>query len=208
MQSLMKAMCRSNGAAAIALLVAAAAAEAQTPDAIAGSTSRVALVVGNSAYRAVGALPNPANDAELVAEKLWEAGFEVIETIDGDREKMLADLATFRSRLREGSEALFYYAGHGVQIGGRNYLLPVSVAPKSVEDLKDQAIDAQLFVDIMSNSGAKLNIVLLDACRNNPFGEIAEEEADTIASRAISLGASKEEVSRGLEQLSKPTFSM
>jgi|GEM_PF-1795862 len=177
--------------------------QAQTADALSGSTSRVALVVGNSAYRAVGALPNPVNDAELVAEKLWEAGFEVIETIDGDREKMLADLATFRSRLREGSEALFYYAGHGVQIGGRNYLLPVSVAPSSVEELIDQSIDAQLFVDIMSNSGAKLNIVLLDACRNNPFGEIAEEETEAIASRAISLGASRDEVSRGLEQLAQ-----
>ncbi|MEM8700504.1 MAG: caspase family protein [Pseudomonadota bacterium] len=194
---------KSTGALAIAAVFFLAPAEAQTTDALAGSTSRVALVIGNSAYQSVAALPNPVNDAELVAEKLWEAGFEVIETLDGDREKMLADLATFRSRLREGSEALFYYAGHGVQIGGRNYLLPVSVAPRSVEELVDQSIDAQLFVDIMSNSGAKLNIVLLDACRNNPFGEITDQETETIASRAISLGASREEVSRGLEQLSQ-----
>ncbi|TYC55696.1 caspase-1, p20 [Rhodobacterales bacterium] len=200
MQKSLRGLLQSTAAATFAVLVIFAPARAQTP---AESTSRVALVIGNSAYRAVAALPNPANDAELVAERLWEAGFEVIETIDGDREKMLADLATFRSRLREGSEALFYYAGHGVQIGGRNYLLPVSVAPKSVEDLLDQAIDAQLFVDIMANSGAKLNIILLDACRNNPFGEIDEDEADVIASRAISLGASREEVSRGLEALSQ-----
>ncbi|MEL7527061.1 MAG: caspase family protein [Pseudomonadota bacterium] len=194
---------KSTGALAFAAVVLIAPAKAQTTDALAGSTSRVALVIGNSAYQSVAPLPNPVNDAELVAEKLWEAGFEVIETLDGDREKMLADLATFRSRLREGSEALFYYAGHGVQIGGRNYLLPVSVAPRSVEELVDQSIDAQLFVDIMSNSGAKLNIVLLDACRNNPFGEITDAETETIASRAISLGASREEVSRGLEQLSQ-----
>jgi len=198
-----RGLLQSTSAAAVAILIVFGPARAQTPDALANSTSRVAMVVGNSAYRTVGALPNPKNDAELVAEKLWEAGFEVIETIDADREKMLADLATFRSRLRKGSEALFYYAGHGVQIDGRNYLLPVSVAPTSVEDLKEQAIDAQLFVDIMANSGAKLNIVLLDACRNNPFGEIEEAEEEAIESRAISLGASREEVSRGLELLSR-----
>lgn len=203
MQQPMRFLLRSASAAAFAVLLLFEPVRAQTPDALAGSTSRVALVVGNSAYRSVAPLPNPVNDAELVAEKLWEAGFEVIETVDGDREKMLADLATFRSRLREGSEALFYFAGHGVQIGGRNYLLPVSVAPQSVEELIAQSIDAQLFVDIMANSGAKLNIVLLDACRNNPFGEITEAETETIASRAISLGASREEVSRGLEQLSQ-----
>ncbi|WP_299473252.1 caspase family protein [uncultured Roseibium sp.] len=203
MQQPIRFLLKSTSVVAVAVMVLLGPAEAQTSDALANSTSRVALVIGNSAYRSVAPLPNPVNDAELVAERLWEAGFEVIETIDGDREKMLADLATFRSRLREGSEALFYYAGHGVQIGGRNYLLPVSVAPKSVEELIEQSIDAQLFVDIMSNSGAKLNIVLLDACRNNPFGEITAEETDTIASRAISLGASREEVSRGLEQLSE-----
>ena len=74
---------------------------------------RVALVIGNSAYVSVEALPNPSNDARLVAEKLWLAGFEVIESIDSDRATMLADIATFQSRLRDGSEALFYYAGHG-----------------------------------------------------------------------------------------------
>lgn len=203
MQRPMRFLLKTTSAISVAVVLLCAPSYAQTPDALANSTSRVALVIGNSAYRSVAPLPNPVNDAELVAEKLWEAGFEVIETIDGDREKMLADLATFRSRLREGSEALFYYAGHGVQVGGRNYLLPVSVAPQSVEELIDQSIDAQLFVDIMSNSGAKLNIVLLDACRNNPFGEITDEEAETIVSRAISLGASQEEVSRGLEQLSQ-----
>jgi TPR repeat protein len=162
---------------------------------------RIAMVVGNSNYVSVSALPNPANDAHAVAEKLWESGFEVIETIDADREKMLADLATFRSRLREGSEALFFYAGHGVQINGRNYLIPVSASPASVADLTAQSIDAQLFVDIMANSGAKLNLVMLDACRNNPFTEITQAETSVIETRALSIGASKQEVARGLEAL-------
>jgi TPR repeat protein len=172
--------------------------EVGTPD---GPAPRVALVIGNSAYSSVSALPNPANDAQIVAEKLWEAGFEVIESIDADRETMLADLATFESRLREGSEALFFYAGHGVQIDGRNWLLPVSVAPSSVEELKAQSVDAQLVVDVMANSGAKLNLILLDACRNNPFKTVTESEVQAIASRAITIGASAEEVSRGLTLL-------
>lgn len=165
--------------------------------------SRVALVIGNSAYQHVEQLPNPANDALLIAEKLWESGFEVIETIDADRETMLADLATFRSRLRDGSEALFFYAGHGVQIDGRNYLLPVSVAPSSLEDLRAQSVDAQLFVDIMGGSGARLNIVLLDACRNNPFVDINAENVDDIATRAITIGQSRDDVQRGLRLLSE-----
>ena len=168
-----------------------------------GVAPRVAMVVGNSNYQSVLALPNPANDARIIAEKLWESGFEVIETIDGDREEMLADLATFRSRLREGSEALFFYAGHGVQVNGRNYLIPVSAAPSSVENLVDQSIDAQLFVDIMSNSGARLNLVMLDACRNNPFAEIAEADTTEIETRALAIGASQEEVARGLKALAR-----
>lgn len=188
---------------AVAVLVLFSAGQSGAQDTVAPGASRIALVMGNSAYQNVAPLPNPANDARLIAEKLWESGFEVIESIDVDRETMLADLATFRSRLREGSEALFYYAGHGVQIGGRNYLLPVSVAPSSIDDLRAQSVDAQLFVDIMDRSGARLNIILLDACRNNPFNGIDAEDADQIATRAISIGQSREEVQRGLTLLSE-----
>jgi uncharacterized protein len=164
---------------------------------------RVALVIGNSAYQNVTPLPNPGNDAQIIAEKLWESGFEVIESIDADRETMLASLATFRSRLRDGSEAVVYYAGHGVRIGSRNYLLPVSVSPTSVEELKAQSIDAQLFINVMNESGAKLNIILLDACRNNPFDHMEDNDAERIASRAISVGASRDAVMQGLAELSE-----
>ncbi|MEO0634016.1 MAG: caspase family protein, partial [Pseudomonadota bacterium] len=98
---------------------------------------------------------------------------------------------------------LFFYSGHGVQVGGRNYLLPVSVTPSSVDDLRAQSVDAQLFVDIMDGSGARLNIILLDACRNNPFAGIEAEDADEIATRAITIGQSREEVQRGLVLLSE-----
>ncbi|MGP3698916.1 caspase family protein [Rhodobacter sp. NSM] len=190
-------------AAVLLVLICSGGDVAAQEDVLQGPPPRVAMVVGNSGYLNVPPLPNPAGDAELVAEKLWESGFEVIETIDADRETMLADLATFRSRLREGSEALFFYAGHGVQIGGRNYLLPVSVAPSSIEELKAQSVDAQLFLDVMAGSGARLNLVLLDACRNNPFVAIPKGDATSIETRAISIGASREAVERGLKDLAE-----
>ncbi len=192
---------RRIGTLALALWFPAFAVLAQESAPV-GPAPRVALVIGNSAYVNVNALPNPTNDARLIAEKLWQAGFEVIESTDADKATMLADLASFQSRLREGSEAVFYYAGHGVQIGGRNYLLPVSIAPTSVEDLKAQSVDAQMVVDIMSNSGAKLNLILLDACRNNPFNSISQDDAAKIASRSIALGGTKEDATRGLTLLS------
>lgn len=78
------------------------------------------MIIGNSDNLNVTPLPNSGNDAQIIAEKLWESGFEVIEGIDSDRETMLARLATFRSRLRDGSEAVVICAGHGVRIGSRN----------------------------------------------------------------------------------------
>lgn len=182
-----------------AWIVIAPGAHAQQGDL--APAPRVALVIGNSAYDSVTALPNPVNDAQIIAEKLWESGFEVIESLDADRETMLSNLATFRSRLRDGSEAVVYYAGHGVRIGSRNYLLPVSVAPSSVDELVAQSIDAQLLINVMNDSGAKLNIVMLDACRNNPFDQIGSDQTERIASRALSIGASRDAVMQGLEAL-------
>jgi TPR repeat protein/uncharacterized caspase-like protein len=197
-------MFRAQFLTAVAALISLFLVGAASPlEAQAGSQSgsRVALVIGNSDYQAVQSLPNAASDASLIAQKLWESGFEVIESIDSDREEMLSDLALFRSRLREGSEAVLYYAGHGVRIGSRNYLLPVSVVASSVEELTSQSIDAQLFVDMMNGSGANINIILLDACRNNPFEQIGDKEADRIATRAIEIGVSRQAVVDGLEAL-------
>ncbi|MEM7023888.1 MAG: caspase family protein, partial [Pseudomonadota bacterium] len=87
---------------------------------------RVALVIGNAAYEHLPSLDNPYNDAKGLAAALWQAGFETIELLDGSREEMVAAIATFASRLHSGTDAVFFYAGHGVQSGGGNYLLPVS----------------------------------------------------------------------------------
>ncbi len=184
----------------MAPMLAQAQDAAPESEGLTGAT-RVALVVGNSAYENVAPLVNPRNDAEVIAEKLWESGFEVVEAIDADREEMLASLATFRSRLRQGSEAVFFYAGHGVRIGARNYLLPTSVSPSSVTELQNQSIDAQAIVDAMNESGARLNVVILDACRNNPFAEMDEDQVARVRSRAITIGASEEAAEQGLANL-------
>ncbi len=132
-------------------------------------------MIGNGRYQHLDQLANPANDARAVAADLWDLGFEVIEVIDADLGQTLAAMTTFAGRLRPGTEALFYYAGHAVQWKGANFLLPVSARVASNADLLNQAIDAGAVVRIMDKAGARLNIVILDSCRNNPFpGGIAE----------------------------------
>ncbi len=131
--------------------------------------ARKALVVGNSAYQA-GSLTNPENDAESMAEVLKSAGFEVILTTNRNLRQMESDLRSFRQSINKGDVALFFYAGHGVQVDGQNYLLPVDnkgIANNS--ELKRRAIDAQDYVNAMADSGASLNIIMLDACRDNPL---------------------------------------
>ncbi|MBU2959876.1 caspase family protein [Citreicella sp. C3M06] len=137
--------------------------------------TRIALVVGNSNYVAVTPLPNPASDARLVAATLRSLGFEVQELIDSDRTALVRGISQFGRSLRQaGPEAtgLFYYAGHGVQSFGSNYLLPVSVQLQDAADLDLVAVEVQSVLRQMSSAGNRTNIMILDACRNNPFSAI------------------------------------
>src|SRR5882757_2587213 len=134
---------------------------------------RVALVVGNSAYQNVSRLQNPKNDALLVADTLKRLGF----TLVGGQAQVELDKAGFDSAVqRFGSQsmgadvALFYYAGHGIQVRGTNYLVPVSANPAREADVDFQMVDVALVLRQMEGAGTRLNIVILDACRNNPFG--------------------------------------
>lgn len=134
---------------------------------------RIALVVGNSNYQSVASLNNPRNDAGLIAETLRKVGFTLI----GDRAQLDLDKPTFDKAIQTfGNEligadvALFYYAGHGVQIRNVNYLVPVSANPVREADVDFQMVDVNLILRQMEGSGTKLNLVILDACRNNPFG--------------------------------------
>ena len=134
---------------------------------------RVALVIGNAAY-AQAPLPNAANDATAMARVLRGLGFTVVELRDGT--KALMDAATARAcdllKGRDGT-GLLYYAGHGLQLDWRNFLLPVDAKPNSAADVPGQALDTQSTLEAFRAAGTRMNIVVLDACRDNPFGASA-----------------------------------
>ena len=149
-----------TGAIALLLWIAAAVAVAET---------RTALVIGNGAYRDA-PLRNPANDARDMAAKLRELGFQVIERTDADRQTMRQALREFEQQLRQRrGVGLFYYAGHGVQLKGQNYLIPVGVDIRQEFEIPDEGVDAEAVLRAMESAGNGFNIVILDACRNNPF---------------------------------------
>ncbi|MEO8241459.1 MAG: caspase family protein [bacterium] len=138
---------------------------------------RIALVVGNGAYQGVNPLTNPVNDAQLIADTLSGLGFEVTLVRDGSKAAMSQGVADFGQALRTaGPEAtgLFYYAGHGVQSFGKNYLLPVDARLSNAADLDLVAVDAESVLRQMASAHNKTNIFILDACRNNPFATIPD----------------------------------
>ncbi len=132
---------------------------------------RIALVVGNSAY-SNGPLLNPANDARLIASELHSAGFDVVTRINADQTTMKRAIEDFGERLQNAgpnSVGLFYYAGHGAQLNGRNYLIPTTARIEREGDMDIEAVSADWVLDEIRNAHNHLNIVVLDACRNNPF---------------------------------------
>ena len=134
---------------------------------------RIALVVGNSRYQNVAPLNNPRNDATLMAETLRGAGFTLVGNraqLDLDKTGFDRAVQDFGSQLIGANVALFYYSGHGMQIRGENYLVPISANPTREADVDFQMLNVALVLREMEGSGTKLNIVILDACRNNPFG--------------------------------------
>src|SRR5258708_487216 len=134
---------------------------------------RVALVVGNSAYQSVPRLENPRNDALLIADTLGRLGFVLIgggAQVDLDKAQFDSVVQRFGNQLIGADVALFYYAGHGLQVRGTNYLVPVTANPTRETDVDFQMVDVALVLRQMEGAGTKLNLVILDACRNNPFG--------------------------------------
>lgn len=138
---------------------------------VADAKQRIALVVGNGAYTSVAALDNPANDAALMRDALEAVGFEVMTLIDADRRTFERAISDFGKALRADPEAvgLFYYAGHGVQSFGANFLIPVDAEVSDQADLDLVAIETQSVLRQMYTAGNRTNIVILDACRDNPF---------------------------------------
>jgi len=134
---------------------------------------RVALVIGNSSYGGdLGELPNPANDARLMAKTLKRIGFEVIEAENADQARMKRAIQEFGDKLSKaggGSTGLFFYAGHGLQVAGTNYLIPIHAKIQREPDVDMEAIPVDLVMKQMAFAESAVNIVILDACRNNPL---------------------------------------
>ncbi|GAB2176881.1 SUMF1/EgtB/PvdO family nonheme iron enzyme [Dongia sp. agr-C8] len=139
----------------------------------AAAEARVALVIGNSDYGSTfSSLPNPKNDAKLIEKALKGAGFEVTTVLDADQKQMKRAFADFGEKLAsKGKDAvgLFYYAGHGVQVDGKNFLIPTKAEIRNAKDVDMEAVDADWVLQQMEFAGNRMNIIILDACRNNPL---------------------------------------
>ena len=138
---------------------------------------KLALVVGNSKYKNVRELKNPANDAKAIAETLKGAGFVVTTKLDTGREEMLEAIRVYLHVIEQKKHiGLFYFAGHGVQLAWRNYLLPVDAVIRRIEDVAKQSIDIAQLMEGLTRAANPMNVIILDACRDNPFGEDSRVE--------------------------------
>lgn len=155
---------------------------------------RVAFVVGNGAYKNVAQLPNPPIDAKAMASTLRNVGFEVIEGSNLSRDQMTEKLLDFGRKAQGSDIAVFYYAGHGIAVGGTNYLLPVDADIKSEMDVKlGAAINIDLTLD-QTMGDAKVKLVFLDACRDNPF---AAKIKSNSATRSVNVSSGLAEMKSG-----------
>jgi formylglycine-generating enzyme required for sulfatase activity len=136
---------------------------------------RVALVIGNSNY-ATSRLRNPVNDARAMSIKLHALGFEVIERLDIDQRSMKLAMINFGKKLKKGGVGLFYYAGHGVQYEGNNYLIPVGARIDDEEHVEIEGVSINQVLKRMGSARNRLNLVILDSCRNNPYAAAFRSE--------------------------------
>jgi hypothetical protein len=132
------------------------------------SEKRTALIIGNSNYKDT-PLRNPVNDANDFSIALQRCGFDVKKTINANRRQMRESIRIFGNSIRKSGVGLFYYAGHGIQLDGENYLVPIDAAVESEDEIKDECLMVSSVLRKMETARNKLNIIILDACRNNPF---------------------------------------
>lgn len=131
--------------------------------------NRKSLVIGNDNYKNVSKLSNAREDARTIAANLTELGYQVTLKLDLNEKEMKAALRNFAMQVEGGDEVLFFFAGHGVQLGSTNYLLPTDILGDNEAQVKDEAIQLQRLLDDMSERKAKLTLAVIDACRDNPF---------------------------------------
>jgi hypothetical protein len=146
-----------------------APAKSESPKVTLSYANRKALVIGNDQYRNVNKLVNARADAKAVATELGRLGFKVTTLLDLNEREMKLAVREFKARVEGGDEVLFYYAGHGVQLGNANYLLPVDIKGDNEDQVKDEAIQLQRVLDDLQERRAKFTLAVIDACRDNPF---------------------------------------
>jgi len=158
-----------------ALLLGASSASAE---------NRLALVIGQSAYRSVPALPNPVNDARAVTQMLTDSGFEVSTASDLSQSQMREKVSEFAGKVAaKGADtiALVFYAGHGLQIDGENFLVPIDIDVKREADIPIQAVRLNDILNTLTSVPSRMRILMLDACRNNPFPDISKTAGGGLA---------------------------
>jgi uncharacterized caspase-like protein len=165
----------------VLFVITSLGAEAAAPDA-----KRVALVIGNSKYAHAVALPNPANDAHLIASTLRNAGFQVIEGLDQDNAGMHSLISRFTEQSYDAELAVIFYAGHGMQVDGKNFLIPVDTELTSPAHLKTRTVQIDDFMAALPAEPA-IGVIILDACRDNPLARTLA--ASMPKSRSASFGS-------------------
>ena len=137
---------------------------------------KLALIIGNSNYKAAPTLINPGNDAKAIGDTLRQSGFEVTVKLDAARDDMAAAIrAHVQTLAARKAVGLFYFAGHGLQLAWRNYLVPVDAAVRKLEDIQTACVDLTSLIDGINKASNPMNVVILDACRENPFGDVRVE---------------------------------
>ena len=149
--------------------IAAPARAPATPPAAVGSAKKRALVIGNDSYKSVQALVNAREDARAMADQFRALGYEVTLGLDLSERAMKRMLRVFADQVQGGDEVVFFFAGHGVQLGPANYLLPVDISGESEGQVRDESIPLQRVLDDFSERKARFTLAILDACRDNPF---------------------------------------
>ena len=158
---------RGAGLVALVLLLTLTTASAER---------RIALVLGNSQYQHAAPLANPARDARAMAERLQDLGFEVVSGFDLTKQQTQTTVAQFAKQVRGADVALFFYAGHGLQVSGKNYLLPVDAALEDETSLDFEAVSVDFILRQMSRE-TSIRLVFLDACRDNPLADVLAKTA-------------------------------
>ena len=188
------------------LLMPLTSAQAETKSYYNGKEKRVAYVIGIGQYQHVSALDNPKNDANAITASLQKLGFDVIKLIDPTYQDIKAKSFEFLEKLQGADVAMLYYAGHSIQIDGANFLIPIDARIGTLTEVAPQTYELARIVNLMDKL-AKTKIIILDACRDNPFIAKLEEQKDQDTARRIARGLAGFDSLVSSDELTSTTFN-